>query len=168
MDGWGLVGVSSVGEQRSSCVSYSTLSQSFWWYRSSSGSSKTCIQRFSLVKRLSYHVLLSGSSKALMFLSLLCVSDFGPVVMANTELFMTRASPVERRPVELDVLGLLDSFGEENSTAERCYNSHSRSSVLQGLPFGGLPTVLSINVVLWMVLTHTHARLIMNRLHTEL
>lgn len=91
-----------------------------------------------------------------MFLSLLCVSDFGPVLMANTELFMTRASPVERKPVELDVLGFLDSFGEDNSTAERCYSSHSRSSVLQGLPFGGLPTVLAINVVLWMVLTHAH------------
>uniref|UniRef100_A0A8C9YAM7 Transmembrane protein 63C n=1 Tax=Sander lucioperca TaxID=283035 RepID=A0A8C9YAM7_SANLU len=46
----------------------------------------------------------------------------------------------------------LDSFGEENNTAERCYRSHSRSSVLQGLPFGGVPTVLAINVVLWMFL----------------
>uniref|UniRef100_A0A7N6B4K5 Transmembrane protein 63C n=1 Tax=Anabas testudineus TaxID=64144 RepID=A0A7N6B4K5_ANATE len=49
-------------------------------------------------------------------------------------------------PVELNVLGFLDSPGEENSTAERCYRSHSRSSVLQGLPFGGVPTVLVINV----------------------
>uniref|UniRef100_A0A8D2ZQG7 Transmembrane protein 63C n=1 Tax=Scophthalmus maximus TaxID=52904 RepID=A0A8D2ZQG7_SCOMX len=40
----------------------------------------------------------------------------------------------------------------KNSTAERCYRSHSRSSVLQGLPFGGVPTVLAINVVLWMFL----------------
>uniref|UniRef100_A0A671MBL3 Uncharacterized protein n=1 Tax=Sinocyclocheilus anshuiensis TaxID=1608454 RepID=A0A671MBL3_9TELE len=40
----------------------------------------------------------------------------------------------------------------ENSTAERCYRSHSRSSVLQGLPFGGVPTVLAINVVLWLFL----------------
>uniref|UniRef100_A0A8D0CWS4 Transmembrane protein 63C n=1 Tax=Sander lucioperca TaxID=283035 RepID=A0A8D0CWS4_SANLU len=52
----------------------------------------------------------------------------------------------------LDVLSYLDSFGEENNTAERCYRSHSRSSVLQGLPFGGVPTVLAINVVLWMFL----------------
>uniref|UniRef100_A0A6Q2X5X2 Transmembrane protein 63C n=1 Tax=Esox lucius TaxID=8010 RepID=A0A6Q2X5X2_ESOLU len=53
----------------------------------------------------------------------------------------------------LDVLGFLDSLGEDNSTAaERCYRSHSRSSVLQGLPFGGVPTVLAINVVLWMFL----------------
>uniref|UniRef100_A0A673Z6U5 Transmembrane protein 63C n=1 Tax=Salmo trutta TaxID=8032 RepID=A0A673Z6U5_SALTR len=53
----------------------------------------------------------------------------------------------------LDVLGFLDSLGEDNITAaERCYRSHSRSSVLQGLPFGGVPTVLAINVVMWMFL----------------
>uniref|UniRef100_A0A669BUU3 Transmembrane protein 63C n=1 Tax=Oreochromis niloticus TaxID=8128 RepID=A0A669BUU3_ORENI len=56
------------------------------------------------------------------------------------------------RPVELDVLGFLQRFGDENSTAERCYRSHSHSSVLQGLPFGGVPTVLAINVVIWMFL----------------
>ncbi|KAM3870867.1 calcium permeable stress-gated cation channel 1 [Diretmus argenteus] len=72
--------------------------------------------------------------------------------MADSELFVTRVPPVEGRGAELDVLGFLDSFGEENSTAERCYRSHSRSSVLQGLPFGGVPTVLAINVVLWMIL----------------
>ncbi|KAF7665823.1 hypothetical protein LDENG_00130600 [Lucifuga dentata] len=72
--------------------------------------------------------------------------------MALSELFMTRAPPVDGGSVELDVLGFLDSSGDENSTAERCYHSHSRSSVLQGLPFGGVPTVLAINVVLWMFL----------------
>ncbi|TDG98784.1 hypothetical protein EPR50_G00204100 [Perca flavescens] len=72
--------------------------------------------------------------------------------MAHSELFVTRAPPVEGRAVELDVLSYLDPFGEENNTAERCYRSHSRSSVLQGLPFGGVPTVLAINVVLWMFL----------------
>ncbi|XP_052001775.1 calcium permeable stress-gated cation channel 1 [Xyrauchen texanus] len=41
---------------------------------------------------------------------------------------------------------------EENSTLERCYRSQSRSSVLQGLPFGGVPTVLSINIILWLLL----------------
>ena len=75
--------------------------------------------------------------------------------MAHSELFVTRAPPVEGRAVELDVLSYLDPFGEENNTAERCYRSHSRSSVLQGLPFGGVPTVLAINVVLWMVQTCT-------------
>ncbi|XP_065144690.1 calcium permeable stress-gated cation channel 1 [Paramisgurnus dabryanus] len=53
---------------------------------------------------------------------------------------------------ELDVRSFLGSLIEENSTAERCYRSHSRSSVLQGLPFGGVPTVLAINVVLWLFL----------------
>ncbi|XP_070776346.1 calcium permeable stress-gated cation channel 1 [Enoplosus armatus] len=72
--------------------------------------------------------------------------------MAHSELFETRASPVEGRAAELDVLSFLDSFGGENSTVERCYRAHSRSSVLQGLPFGGVPTVLAINVVLWMFL----------------
>lgn len=57
-------------------------------------------------------------------------------------------------PEELDVMSFLSSLLEENSTAERCYHSHSRSSVLQGLPFGGVPTVLAINVVLWLVLLH--------------
>jgi len=52
---------------------------------------------------------------------------------------------------ELDVRSSLGSLMEENSTAERCYRSHSRSSVLQGLPFGGVPTVLAINVVVWLV-----------------
>uniref|UniRef100_A0A8B9KD32 Transmembrane protein 63C n=1 Tax=Astyanax mexicanus TaxID=7994 RepID=A0A8B9KD32_ASTMX len=54
--------------------------------------------------------------------------------------------------MELDVLGMLDSRAEENSTAERCYRSHSRSSVLQGLPFGGVPTVLIINLIIWLFL----------------
>ncbi|XP_052437257.1 calcium permeable stress-gated cation channel 1 [Carassius gibelio] len=57
-------------------------------------------------------------------------------------------SPVE----ELDVRSFLGSLMEENGTAERCYRSHSHSSVLQGLPFGGVPTVLTINVVLWLFL----------------
>lgn len=78
------------------------------------------------------------------------------MLMAHPELFVTRAPPAEGRATQLDVLGFLDSLAEENSTAERCYRSHSRSSVLQGLPFGGVPTVLAINVVLWMVRTHPH------------
>ncbi|XP_028994352.1 calcium permeable stress-gated cation channel 1 isoform X2 [Betta splendens] len=77
---------------------------------------------------------------------------YGPVLMAHSELLLTRGPPVEQGPVDLGVLGFLDALGEENSTAERCYRSHSRSSVLQGLPFGGVPTVLAINVVLWMFL----------------
>ncbi|XP_067098659.1 calcium permeable stress-gated cation channel 1 [Osmerus mordax] len=72
--------------------------------------------------------------------------------MADSSLFVSGAPPVDGRGMELDVLGFLSPLGEENSTAERCYRSHSRSSVLQGLPFGGVPTVLAINVVLWMFL----------------
>ncbi|TNM95470.1 hypothetical protein fugu_016553 [Takifugu bimaculatus] len=58
-----------------------------------------------------------------------------PVLMAHSDQFVMTAPPVEER--EPDLFGFLDSVGEENSTAERCYHSHSRSSVLQGLPFGG-------------------------------
>ncbi|XP_033967946.1 calcium permeable stress-gated cation channel 1 isoform X2 [Pseudochaenichthys georgianus] len=84
--------------------------------------------------------------------SLISSCRYGPVLMAHSELFATRAPPVGGGAADLDALSILDSFGEENSTAERCYRAHSRSSVLQGLPFGGVPTVLAINVVLWMFL----------------
>ncbi|KAK3537519.1 hypothetical protein QTP70_012479 [Hemibagrus guttatus] len=60
--------------------------------------------------------------------------------------------PWSTASVDQDVLHLLGSATEENSTAERCYLSHSRSSVLQGLPFGGVPTVLAINLILWLFL----------------
>ncbi|XP_018431172.1 PREDICTED: CSC1-like protein 2 [Nanorana parkeri] len=35
---------------------------------------------------------------------------------------------------------------------EQCYNARSHSTVLQGLPFGGVPTVLAINFLAWLVL----------------
>uniref|UniRef100_A0A8C9WEI1 Transmembrane protein 63C n=1 Tax=Scleropages formosus TaxID=113540 RepID=A0A8C9WEI1_SCLFO len=47
----------------------------------------------------------------------------------------------------LDVRSFLDTLGLNNTTAERCYHSHSRSSVLQGLPFGGVPTVLLLLLI---------------------
>uniref|UniRef100_A0A3Q2QTT3 Transmembrane protein 63C n=1 Tax=Fundulus heteroclitus TaxID=8078 RepID=A0A3Q2QTT3_FUNHE len=72
--------------------------------------------------------------------------------MEPSELFETRGLPVAPRHVELDVLRFLQPLKEDNSTAEQCFRSHSRNSVLQGLPFGGVPTVLLINVVLWMLL----------------
>ncbi|MBN3298775.1 osmosensitive cation channel TMEM63C [Amia ocellicauda] len=56
------------------------------------------------------------------------------------------------RDSELDVLSFLDTLGGDNGTAERCYSAHSRSTVLQGLPFGGVPTVLAINFILWLFL----------------
>lgn len=59
--------------------------------------------------------------------------------------------PWSTASVDRDVLHLLAPVTETNSTAERCYLSHSRSSVLQGLPFGGVPTVLAINLVVWLV-----------------
>uniref|UniRef100_A0A8B9FIM7 Transmembrane protein 63C n=1 Tax=Amazona collaria TaxID=241587 RepID=A0A8B9FIM7_9PSIT len=38
-----------------------------------------------------------------------------------------------------------------NSTEEQCFSARSRSTVLEGLPFGGVPTVLAINFILWLV-----------------
>ncbi|KAJ3613008.1 hypothetical protein NHX12_019265 [Muraenolepis orangiensis] len=59
--------------------------------------------------------------------------------MGDSELFVTRppSSLGQGREVDFGVQGFLESLGEENSTAEMCYRAHSRSSVLQGLPFGG-------------------------------
>jgi hypothetical protein len=36
-----------------------------------------------------------------------------------------------------------------NMTVDECFQS--RSTVLQGQPFGGIPTVLFLNVALWVV-----------------
>lgn len=37
----------------------------------------------------------------------------------------------------------------QNMTVNECFNS--RSTVLQGQPFGGIPTVLLLNIFLWVV-----------------
>uniref|UniRef100_A0A8U7MSZ5 Transmembrane protein 63C n=1 Tax=Corvus moneduloides TaxID=1196302 RepID=A0A8U7MSZ5_CORMO len=50
----------------------------------------------------------------------------------------------------LDVLIFLDA--PVNSTEEQCFSTRSRSTVLEGLPFGGVPTVLAINFTLWLLL----------------
>lgn len=52
-------------------------------------------------------------------------------------------------PTSLDILSFLDTL--VNSTEEQCFSARSRSTVLQGLPFGGVPTVLAINFILWLV-----------------
>lgn len=36
-----------------------------------------------------------------------------------------------------------------NLTVDECY--HNRNTVLQGQPFGGIPTVLFLNIALWVV-----------------
>lgn len=53
-------------------------------------------------------------------------------------------------PIFWDFFNFAASSG--NTTEERCYSARSHSTVLQGLPFGGIPTVLAINFVLWLVL----------------
>lgn len=52
-------------------------------------------------------------------------------------------------PTAQSALMFLDVMA--NDTKEQCFSSHSHSSVLQGLPFGGIPTVLVLNFILWLV-----------------
>ncbi|KAG8593291.1 hypothetical protein GDO81_000785 [Engystomops pustulosus] len=38
------------------------------------------------------------------------------------------------------------------NVTDQCYSARSHSTVLQGLPFGGVPTVLAINFLVWLLL----------------
>lgn len=42
---------------------------------------------------------------------------------------------------------------EPNGTKEYCYSARIRSTVLQGLPFGGVPTVLALDFMCFLVST---------------
>ncbi|XP_077179434.1 osmosensitive cation channel TMEM63C isoform X1 [Paroedura picta] len=53
-------------------------------------------------------------------------------------------------PISLNVFTLLDA--PSNSTEQQCFSARSHSTVLQGLPFGGVPTVLALNFILWLFL----------------
>ncbi|XP_054826738.1 calcium permeable stress-gated cation channel 1 isoform X1 [Eublepharis macularius] len=55
-----------------------------------------------------------------------------------------------RSPISLSVLTFLDTLS--NSTEEQCFSARSHSTVLQGLPFGGVPTILALNFILWLFL----------------
>lgn len=62
----------------------------------------------------------------------------------ETPLF-TREAP--RMTVSPGNLNMVEK--SRNFSADDCF--HSRSTVLQGQPFGGIPTVLFLNVILWVV-----------------
>ncbi|XP_039207568.1 calcium permeable stress-gated cation channel 1 isoform X1 [Crotalus tigris] len=62
----------------------------------------------------------------------------------------TTSSSEDTNSVSLNVLTYLDTL--TNSTEDQCFSARSHSTVLQGLPFGGVPTVLALNFLLWMVL----------------
>lgn len=64
-------------------------------------------------------------------------------------MIVTTPSSEDTSSVSLNVLTYLDTL--TNSTEDQCFSARSRSSVLQGLPFGGVPTVLALNFLLWMV-----------------
>uniref|UniRef100_A0A8D0GWU8 Transmembrane protein 63C n=1 Tax=Sphenodon punctatus TaxID=8508 RepID=A0A8D0GWU8_SPHPU len=65
-------------------------------------------------------------------------------------MYLVDSAPGSESPLSLDVLKFLDTL--TNSTEEQCFSARSRSTVLQGLPFGGVPTVLAINFILWLLL----------------
>ncbi|KAG8126357.1 hypothetical protein E2320_021503, partial [Naja naja] len=73
-----------------------------------------------------------------------------PEVLIMDNMIMTTSSPEDTSSASLNVLMYLDTLA--NSTEEQCFSARSRSTVLQGLPFGGVPTVLALNFLLWMVL----------------
>ncbi|NXY30201.1 CSC1 protein, partial [Pomatorhinus ruficollis] len=64
--------------------------------------------------------------------------------------YSMEAAPDGAGLTSLDVLLFLDA--PVNSTEEQCFSARSRSTVLEGLPFGGVPTVLAINFILWLLL----------------
>lgn len=64
-------------------------------------------------------------------------------------MYSVEPAPDGAGPTSLDVLSFLDAL--VNSTEEQCFSARSRSTVLEGLPFGGVPTVLAINFILWLV-----------------
>uniref|UniRef100_UPI00398E759E calcium permeable stress-gated cation channel 1 n=1 Tax=Pristiophorus japonicus TaxID=55135 RepID=UPI00398E759E len=57
---------------------------------------------------------------------------------------------VSKNLAHVALFNFLDSLA--NGTVEQCYSARSRSTVLQGLSFGGVPTVLAINFILWLAL----------------
>lgn len=82
-----------------------------------------------------------------MLLSLCCRVRPHNSTMDST--YSMEAAPDGAGLTSLDVLLFLDV--PVNSTEEQCFSARSRSTVLEGLPFGGVPTVLAINFILWLV-----------------
>ncbi|XP_028930498.1 calcium permeable stress-gated cation channel 1 isoform X1 [Ornithorhynchus anatinus] len=60
---------------------------------------------------------------------------------------MDSVFPGEADSASLDILEFMDM---KNASGDDCYST--KSTVLRGLPFGGVPTVLGINVLLWLFL----------------
>ncbi|KAF1394483.1 hypothetical protein PFLUV_G00000790 [Perca fluviatilis] len=45
-----------------------------------------------------------------------------------------------------------DNCSTNNESKDYCYSARIRSTVLQGLPFGGVPTVLALDFMCFLVL----------------
>ena len=49
-----------------------------------------------------------------------------------------------------------DNCSAHSESKDYCYSARIRSTVLQGLPFGGVPTVLALDFMCFLVSLHTH------------
>lgn len=49
-----------------------------------------------------------------------------------------------------------DNCSAQTGSKDYCYSARIRSTVLQGLPFGGVPTVLALDFMCFLVNAHTH------------
>lgn len=47
-----------------------------------------------------------------------------------------------------------DNCSAQTGSKDYCYSARIRSTVLQGLPFGGVPTVLALDFMCFLVNTH--------------
>uniref|UniRef100_A0A672PTU2 Transmembrane protein 63B n=1 Tax=Sinocyclocheilus grahami TaxID=75366 RepID=A0A672PTU2_SINGR len=53
---------------------------------------------------------------------------------------------------EAEVCTGSDNCSNSNGSKDFCYSARIRSTVLQGLPFGGVPTVLALDFMCFLVL----------------
>lgn len=49
-----------------------------------------------------------------------------------------------------------DNCSTQNDPKDYCYSARIRSTVLQGLPFGGVPTVLALDFMCFLVSLQRH------------
>lgn len=52
-----------------------------------------------------------------------------------------------------------DNCSAQTGSKDYCYSARIRSTVLQGLPFGGVPTVLALDFMCFLVKTHTQDKI---------
>lgn len=78
----------------------------------------------------------------------LCVLQSGEQSQSLTETFCLAGSLRVPR-MSASPVSMSQKYQYRNMTTNECFQS--RSTVLQGQPFGGIPTVLVLNIILWVV-----------------